>query len=145
MLPGNKSLISTIEQTLYLFEIIQYFSEQLNLCSSSVKTDIMSDILYYIDHNYKKPLKLETLAPLFGYSSSYLGKIFSRRVGENFNSYLDKVRIEHAVQLLLDDDIHIYEISEQVGYMNVDYFYRKFKKYTGLTPGDYRLSQKGIK
>lgn len=144
MLPGNKSIISTIEQTLYLFEIIQYFSEQLNFCSSSVKTDIMSDVLYYIDHNYKKPLKLETLAPLFGYSSSYLGKIFSKRVGENFNSYLDKVRIEHAVQLLLDDDIHIYEISEQVGYTNVDYFYRKFKKYTGLTPGDYRLSQKDM-
>lgn len=145
MLPGNKSIISTIEQTLYLFEIIQYFSEQLNLCSSSVKTDIMSDVLYYIDHNYTKPLKLETLAPLFGYSSSYLGKIFSRCVGENFNSYLDKIRIEHAVKLLLDDDIHIYEISEQVGYTNVDYFYRKFKKYTGFTPGDYRLSQKGIK
>lgn len=142
ILPGNKSLISSIEQTLYLFEIIQYFSEQLNLCFGSEKTDIMSDILYYINHNYKKPLKLETLAPLFGYSSSYLGKLFSRRVGENFNSYLDKIRIEHAVQLLLDNDTHIYEISEQVGYTNVDYFYRKFKKCTGLTPGDYRSSQK---
>ncbi len=138
LLPANREVILAIEQKDYLYEIIRYFSEQLNLCSSSGNSDIMTDILYYIDHNYEKSLKLETLAPLFGYSSSYLGKLFARKTGESFNTYLDRVRIRHAASMIARGNLHIYEISERVGYRNVDYFYKKFRKYTNMTPLEYR-------
>lgn len=138
LLPANSAVIHAMEQKDYLYEIIQYFSEQLNLCSCSCNSDIITDILYYIDHNYEKPLKLETLAPLFGYSSSYLGKFFARKTGESFNTYLDRVRIRHAASMIARENLHIYEISERVGYRNVDYFYKKFRKYTNMTPLEYR-------
>ena len=99
---------------------------------------MLDDILYYIGHNYQESIKLETLAPLFGYNSSYLGKLFKDKIGQSFNSYLDQIRIENAVKLLEDTDLRIYEISSRVGYKNVDYFQQKFKKIKGVNPTDYR-------
>jgi two-component system response regulator YesN len=59
----------------------------------------------------------------------------------NFNSYLDQVRIAKAKELLDDGNLKVYEISERVGYSNVDYFHRKFKKYEGTSPAEYRKKQ----
>lgn len=104
----------------------------------SSNATIIDDILYYINHNYRENLKLETIAPLFGYNSSYLGKIFTREVGETFNSYLDRIRIERSQELLRDRTLKVYEIAEKVGYKNVDYFHKKFKKLVGESPAEYR-------
>lgn len=141
-LPSNKSIMDTVNGKKYLYEIIQYISEQINLCMNSHFSDVIDNVLYYIDHNYSNcDIRLESLAPLFGYSSSYLGKMFSQKVGENFNTYLEHVRIENAVRLLKDKKYHVYEISELVGYTDVNYFYKKFKKYIGLTPTEYRAKE----
>lgn len=138
-LPSNTSIMDTVNEKNYLYEIIQYFSEKINVCMSSDFTDVIDNVLYYIDHNFSNSdLRLESLAPLFGYSSSYLGKMFSQKVGDNFNTYLDHVRVEQAIKLLEKKECHVYEISEKVGYTDVNYFYKKFKKYTGLTPTEYR-------
>jgi two-component system response regulator YesN len=83
-------------------------------------------------------IRLENIASLFGYNSSYLGKMFSLKLGESFNSYVDKVRIENSKELLMQKSLRIYEIAEKVGYQNTDYFYMKFKKNTGITPAEYR-------
>lgn len=139
---SNAAIIDYIENKYYLYEILQYFSEHFEICmnaigSPSSKT-IIDDILYYINHNYRENLKLETIAPLFGYNSSYLGKIFTREAGETFNSYLDRVRIERSQELLRDRTLKVYEIAEKVGYKNVDYFHKKFKKLVGESPAEYR-------
>ena len=83
-------------------------------------------------------LKLESIAPLFGYSSSYLGKLFSQKEGINFNTYLDHVRINEAKKLLKNPNLKVYEIAAKVGYKDVNYFYIKFRKNTGTSPADYR-------
>ena len=75
---------------------------------------------------------------MFGYNSSYLGKVFSKKVGSNFNSYVDQIRIAQAKEMLLQDNLKVYEISKNVGYKNVDYFHKKFKKYVGISPAEYR-------
>ncbi|MDO5422467.1 MAG: response regulator transcription factor [Eubacteriales bacterium] len=140
--PTNSAVIDLVQSKCYLYEIIQFFSEQfevfMNAIGSPSSENIIDEILHYIDHNYQENLKLEGIAPLFGYNSSYLGKIFTKNVGENFNSYLDRVRIEHSKSLLLSDKYKVYEVAERVGYKNVDYFHKKFKKYTGLSPAEFR-------
>ncbi|MBO5281831.1 MAG: response regulator transcription factor [Lachnospiraceae bacterium] len=139
---GNSAVINIIEQKAYLYEIIQFLSEQfemiMNATGNPSRDNIMDDILYYIEHNYHNNIKLETIAPLFGYNSAYLGKIFSKTVGENFNSYIDHMRIEHSKKLLLNNTYKVYEIAEKVGYRNVDYFHKKFRKYVGESPAEYR-------
>ncbi len=140
--PSNSAIIELIEKQYYLYEIIRFFSEQFEMIMNSTgnpsRDTVLDDILYYIDHNYKTNIKLETIAPLFGYNSAYLGKIFTKSTGENFNSYVDHMRIEHSKELLMENRLKVYEIAEQVGYKNVDYFHKKFKKYVGMSPAEYR-------
>ena len=83
-------------------------------------------------------IKLETIAPLFGYNSSYLGKLFTKSIGIAFNTYVDQVRIERSKELLASTNLKVYEIAEKVGYRNVDYFHTKFKKYVNQSPAEYR-------
>jgi two-component system response regulator YesN len=140
--PTNSSVIDLIEKKYYLYEIIRFFSEQfemiMNATGNSSRDSIIDDIIYYIDHNYQNNIKLESIAPLFGYNSAYLGKIFSKTVGINFNSYVDYIRINHSKELLLQNKLKVYEISEVIGYKNVDYFHKKFKKYVGVSPAEFR-------
>ena len=139
---GNATVIQYINRRNYLYEIIQFLSEQFEMIMNAIgnpsRDTILDDVLFYIDHNFQNNVKLETIAPLFGYNSAYLGKIFSKTVGENFNSYIDHRRIEHSKRLLLENKLKVYEIAEQVGYKNVDYFHKKFKKYVGESPAEFR-------
>ncbi len=140
--PANASAIHLLESKYYLYEIITFLAQQFDLWMHSVGhssgENVMDEVRHYIHHNYRENLKLESIAPLFGYNSSYLGKIFSKKMGVNFNSYVDQVRIEAAKKLLENNNLKVYEISERVGYSNVDYFHKKFKKYVGTSPAEYR-------
>ena len=139
---SNSTVIAYINRRNYLYEIIKFLSEQfemiMNAIGSPSRDTILDDVLFYIDHNFQHNIKLETIAPLFGYNSAYLGKIFSKTVGENFNSYIDHKRIELSKQLLLENKLKVYEIAEQIGYKNVDYFHKKFRKYVGESPAEFR-------
>ena len=145
--PTNTAILDFINKKYYLYEIILFLSEQsemiMNAIGNSSRDSVLDDILYYIDHNYQTNIKLESIAPLFGYNSAYLGKIFNKTVGESFNSYVDHMRIEHSKELLLQNKLKVYEIAEQVGYKNVDYFHKKFKKYVGESPAEFRKRMEG--
>ena len=145
--PTNSTVIDFIEKKYYMYEIIQFLSEQfemiMNATGNPSRNSVLDDILYYIDHNYQNNIKLETIAPLFGYNSAYLGKIFNKTVGESFNSYVDHIRIEHSKELLLQNSYKVYEIAERVGYRNVDYFHKKFRKYVGESPAEFRRKNGG--
>lgn len=138
----NSVIIELIENKYYLYEIIQYFSEQFDMSMRALGITsneyIFDDILNYIEHNYSDTIKLEELADLFGYSSSYLGKLFMNKMKLNFNAYLDEVRIRHSVELLEKTELKVYAVAAKVGYCNVNYFHHKFKKLTGLSPAEYR-------
>ena len=144
--PGNTEIIDYIGDKYYLYEIMLYFTEQFDMITRTIgnptSEGVMDDIIHYIEHNYMDNIKLENIAPLFGYNSSYLGKIFNKKVGEGFNVFVDKVRIKHSKELLLTTDLKVYEIAEKVGYKNVDYFHTKFKKYVKMSPAEFRKKSK---
>lgn len=139
---ANASVIDLLDHKYYLYEIIAFLAEQFDLWTHCVGyssgENVLEEVLYYIQNNYQENIKLEAIAPLFGYNSSYLGKIFSKKLGVNFNSYVDQMRINEAKKLLEQEELKVYVIAEKVGYKNVDYFHRKFKKYIGTSPLEYR-------
>lgn len=94
----------------------------------------------YIERHYDEPLRLETLAEMFNYNSGYLGKLFKNHTGDSFNTYLDRVRIARAIELL-SEGVKVRQAAEKVGYANVDYFHAKFKKYTGQSPSAYKKAE----
>ncbi len=131
-----------IQNKSYLFEVTQFMGEQFEMimrCTGSYSREsVVEDIINYIDHNYMENLRLEFIALLFGYNSSYLGKIFKQKTGHSFNTYLDMVRIENAKRLLAQGNLKVYEIAKKVGYTSADYLHIKFRKYMGETPAEYR-------
>ncbi|ENH97841.1 two-component system response regulator [Gracilibacillus halophilus YIM-C55.5] len=95
-------------------------------------------ILAFVDQYYDRDLNVKILADLFNYNPSYLGKKFKKHTGDYFHHYLDHVRLEKAKQLLEQDQLMVYQVAEKVGYRNIDYFYRKFKKAVGISPKAYQ-------
>lgn len=142
LFPGQYEIIDRIYESENLQEIIEFFYETFERISSKVcdgdKGNTIKRVLNYVHSNYNKNLKLEGLARLFGYNSSYMGTLFKKEVGRPFNTYLDELRIEHAKELLESGQFKVYEVAEKVGYKSVDYFYTKFRKYVGVSPKAYR-------
>ncbi|MFD0670325.1 response regulator [Cohnella sp. GCM10027633] len=118
----------------HLVGILQEIASQVDGSSADKQIVKMIDL---IGRNYAENLKLEKLAELFNYNSAYLGKLFKSETGESFNTYLDKVRIEQAKQML-EQGMKVYQVAEKVGYANVDYFHSKFRKYVGISPSAYK-------
>ena len=139
---GNTEVIRFIHSGSSLSEIILFlagqFESMMAAIGNSSRDSVLDDILRYIDHNFSGAITLENIALLFGYNSSYLGRIFKKKMGESFHSYIDHVRIDRSKELLREDDSKVYVIAEKVGYRNPDYFYTKFKKYVGMSPAEYR-------
>lgn len=142
----NGTIIEQIDAKFYLYEIMDLLLEQCNMIVHSIgntsREHVIDSIVHYIKHNYMENMKLETIAPLFGYNSSYLGKIFNKKMDMSFNSYVDTVRVDEARKLLEHSALKVYEIAAQVGYQNVDYFHMKFKKYMNMSPAEYRKKMK---
>lgn len=123
------------EMELFVIEQFQKVSEKLGNTGAD---NIVKRMEVFIQKNYNKDLKLESIAKMFGYNSAYLGKTYKKTTGESFNTTLDKVRITSAKDLLQNTNLKVYQVSEKVGYYNIDYFYSKFKKYVGMTPKEFK-------
>lgn len=87
-------------------------------------------------------LSLSTIAMKFGLTESYISQFFKEQTGQNFSSYLEKIRMEHACDLLTNSDMPINEIAQCVGYYSDQVFRRAFKRYHGMTPNEFRVLMK---
>jgi len=92
----------------------------------------------YLSEHYSEEVSLDTLADLTGYSKTYLCRIFRENTGMTINTYLNKVRIGNAAQLLANTDMDLVEVGRRTGYNNVFHFIKTFKKIVGIPPGSYR-------
>ncbi len=101
---------------------------------------VIESVQNYVASYYNRDLKLSQLAALHFLNPQYLCRLFKAETGTNFSDYVNKYRIQSAQKLLRTTKDEILEISLQVGFNNVTYFNRLFKKYTGVTPGEYRLN-----
>lgn len=80
---------------------------------------------------------LQSVADQIGMHPSYLSKYFKEHFDVNFIDYLTQIKMQHALQLL-KEGWSITEVSSFLGYSNENNFSRAFKKYTGLTPRNYK-------
>lgn len=92
----------------------------------------------YIEEHYFEELSLKTLAEIACVSPHYFSAYFKSQTGQNYKAYLTRVRMDHAIHLVLDTDLKTYEIAEKVGYSNVRRFVDAFRDAYELSPTDYR-------
>ena len=109
------------------------------------KTYVVSEIRQYLSSHYAEKISLDLIARNMYLSSAYISKIFKEETGEAPINYLIKMRLERArIQLESDNGQSIKAISNSVGYDDVYYFSKLFKKYYGMSPVHYRSKYKKV-
>lgn len=96
----------------------------------------------FMENNISKKITLDYIASQLGISISYLNKVFKYQTGDSIISYLTKLRIDETKRLIQESNLNFTQISEKVGYENIYYFSKAFKKVTGMTLTEYSLSIK---
>ncbi|WP_028545665.1 AraC family transcriptional regulator [Paenibacillus taiwanensis] len=103
----------------------------------------MWEIISYLYQNFKEDITLETLARQFNYSVSYISASFKQVVGENYYSFLERIRIAHACNLLIGTEMKITDIAYEAGFKSYPTFIRVFQSRMNMSPTAYR-KHKGI-
>jgi two-component system response regulator YesN len=131
------------EDLLMVYEdLINSINELIDKHENKINSHIINKIIQYIHDHYDEQLTLADVSKLFNFNYSYLSAYFSSHNEEGFNEFLNKIRIQKACDFL-KQDIPISDISNMVGYSDHSYFCKVFKKFTGLTPSNFRKN--GIK
>ncbi len=158
--PGNTSRInyrntifeeifSTLSRAINL-ECLRYASSVLHYYLASmrylgqyrsqteIKTDTTEAIKHYMQENIAHQLQLEDLAHYTGYSIQHLSARFKSDTGMSPLAYFNRMKVEHAAQLLESSDIKVNQVCHRVGIDDAFYFSRLFKQIKGVSPREWK-------
>jgi AraC-like DNA-binding protein len=102
----------------------------------------MNILADYVDHHFMNPITEKELCNLLNLTPQHLGRITRACRGMTPIEYINHVRIDKARSYLGFTNLNACEIAKNCGFENNNYFWRTFKKQTGLTPGEYRKRYK---
>ncbi len=95
-------------------------------------------LLRYIGSHFCENITLESVAKDLGFSKFHISRLFNHKIGEQFNNYVNKLRINMAQSLLTGSDQSISNIALECGFDNIRNFNRVFKTYSNTTPTEFR-------
>ena len=105
----------------------------------------VADIHEYLMNNYREEVNLKELAGLVNMAEGSLCRFFKMNMGITLFEYLNKIKIEFACKLLMDQDLSIMEVCFDSGFNNISHFNKQFKKTMGVPPFEYRKRFKGLR
>ena len=118
-------------------ELMQKLVLQYKDLPEEASNDTFSEIARYVKQHFAENITLSTLSKTFYLDKAYLSRLFSRKLHVTFTEYKQKLQISRAMDLL-DAGNSINDVSIQVGFNDIRYFFRVFKKMTGTTPYQYK-------
>lgn len=133
----HDEIIALLLQTLLVYCMQNYRDTLTFLYSGPQLQGKMLDICNYMFENYQN-ITLRGLAQHFGYSESYLCKLFRNTVGESFSVIVRNFKLDRAQKLLQTTDMKLNDICDSIGYSDTTQFIRDFKKRYQQTPAKYR-------
>jgi two-component system response regulator YesN len=115
--------------------IIENLHKKNSMCDENLLIEQTKQFIY---KHYMEPISLSLIADELCISYSYLSNLFHELEGQSYIKFLTKVRLKHAANLLKNNDLKLDYITKKVGYISVKHFSYVFKKYYGISPGEYR-------
>jgi len=131
-------------QQLLLAELLLYLNRKIFGGSETLPAETnrthkkVLGIVNYVNHHYKKPLKLVEISEQFDISPSYLCRTFKEATGFGFIEYVNSLRIKEARELLASSPYNVTEIAGIVGFDSATHFGRTFKCMMGISPLGFR-------
>ncbi|GGD80062.1 response regulator transcription factor [Paenibacillus nasutitermitis] len=116
------------------------YLEAYNQTQPAIITDHpeVNKVIAYINENFHKEISVKSMAALISMDENYFSSLFKTKTKESLITYVHHLRINKAMFYLTQTDLTINQISDQVGFNNINYFNRIFKRITGTTPSQYR-------
>lgn len=105
--------------------------------STMMESYDIGKFLKYMSNNYST-VTLTSIAEYFNFHPAYFSQLFKQLSGNTFSEKLLLIKLEQSKRLLLTTNLSIQHIVELIGFKEKSHFYRSFKKYYNLTPGEYR-------
>ena len=142
---GRKDMWKKVFQLKTLKQTEEWMSNQLcdmagtiDRIQNTKSKSIVERMKSAVQRRCSENITIQELAEELYFTPNYICMLFKKETGESFREYLTKVRLERAKTLLRNSTMKLYEIAGQIGYTDPDYFTRIFRKYTGVTPTEYR-------
>ena len=127
--------------TTTLEQVLQFALEYRDSKMTGKYADVILKAKKYIEENYAdQNTTLTTVAEAVALSPNHFSTIFSQECKTTFIEYLTNVRLENAKRLMRETDMKGYDIAYECGFSDPHYFSYIFKKNTGLSPREYKLS-----
>jgi two-component system response regulator YesN len=117
--------------------------EQFEASRGTHQKRLASKMVHMIESAIDSDLTIELCAVRLSYSPNYLRRIFLEETGINFGEYVIRYRVDEAKRLLVESDMKIADIADKLKYSNSQNFIRQFRKWEGVTPGEYREKSNG--
>lgn len=117
---------------------LSLFRQNRDICLQKEYNEEITSIINFIKQNYSNKIYLSDISDYVHLSPSYISSLFKRQTGVTVSEYITIFRIATAKKLLLEKYGKISEIAYNTGFYDVHHFTRAFKKYEGLTPGEYK-------
>ena len=133
---------STTDGGALMHEIFKGYCRLVRKHSMKDYSPIVQKSIIFIDSNLSASLSLSSISAAQNVSAGYLSTIFKKETEKTITEYIAERRVKHASHLLTTTHLQIQTIALHCGIMDVQYFSKVFKKYTGKTPKEYRDSLK---
>ena len=130
------------EVDLWYRDLVVRVCKAVNEKKAARVSNVISNAIAYIKGNCNRDLSLGEVADKVNLNPSYFSRLFKEETGTQFVEYVRIAKMDLAKELLKNSNKKIYEISEDLGYVNVQYFSTVFKNTIGMTPNEYKKSGK---
>jgi AraC family L-rhamnose operon transcriptional activator RhaR len=143
---GFDEKIQCITRSIYIEIFRRLLPPQNTSCRSlqippkrgDISASVVDLVRFYVQDNISKNIKIKDVSSSIGISINHLNRIFKKNHGDTIHQYIITRRIDNAANLLQSTDRPVKDIATSVGYEDVDYFCRVFKKNKGITPSQFR-------
>jgi YesN/AraC family two-component response regulator len=101
---------------------------------------LRDSVVTFIQQNYQDiNLCADMIAEHFHRNTAYISRFFKEQTGCSIGEYINRYRIDHAKELMSDTSARIRVVAKSVGYSGSNAFIRAFKKFEGITPGQFKV------
>lgn len=129
---------SLIEILSLMEEAIYDYTSRVSQANTRKYSGPITTCIHFIENELYGDLTLDQLSAICHLSPNYLSSLFKKEVGTSFSEYIQQQRIDEAKKLLTFTNYPILDIGSLLNFTDQSYFIKVFKKFTGITPKQYR-------